>query len=72
MTTEPDDKVRRPIDPSLGMGSDGALQVEPASAREGDAPASSTNDIDGPRRSRGSISGSLPAVRGPRDRGRRD
>ena len=70
MTPDPDDKVRRPTDGSAGpklLASDPL--TEPASARDDDADVEA---LYAPRRSRGSISGSMPAIRGPRDRGRRD
>ena len=64
MTPDPEDKVRRPQDvPTDDPAS------EPASARDGDDPADA---LYAPRRSSGSISGSMPAIRGPRDRGRRN
>jgi hypothetical protein len=69
MTPEPADKVRRP---ASGDPITDATQAEALSGpldRDDDAPAS---DLDGPRRARGSLSGSMPALRGPRDRGRRD
>ena len=67
MTTDPDDKVRRP----MVVPTDAPHSAKLGGAREGDEPVAPDSDIDGPRRSRGSLSGSMPAIRGPRDRGRR-
>ncbi len=69
MTSEPDDKVRRPMEVPTASD-DGHEQLEAVGEPARDAAPDSS--IDGPRRSRGSLSGSMPAIRGPRDRGRRD